>query len=112
MPEHFRSFEEVVKYAPNQAYIGNILPDEMNSIPKPWYKNPMENAKAEGKLGEIVGQEEFLLNIKRRVLEIDFRIQRFTVQRGNQLPMLQLEQDFGHGGNTGGRLQVADVRLG
>lgn len=64
VPEHFRSFEEVVKYAPNQAYIGNILPDEMNSIPKPWYKNPMENAKAEGKLGEIVGQEEFLLNIK------------------------------------------------
>lgn len=64
VPEHFRTFEEVVQYAPNQAYIGNILPDEMNNIPKPWYKNLMTDAKAEGKMGEIVGQEEFLINIK------------------------------------------------
>lgn len=64
VPEHIRSFEEVVQYAPNQAYIGNILPDELTGIPKPWYKNPIQGAKAEGKMGEIVGQEEFLLNIK------------------------------------------------
>jgi len=64
IPQYYRSFDEVVKYAPNQAYIGNILPDEMNNIPKPWYKNLMQDAKAEGKMGAIVGQEEFLLNIK------------------------------------------------
>lgn len=64
VPEHLRSYEEVVKYAPNQAYIGNILPDDLNSLPKPWYSNPMPNATAEGEMGEIVSQEEFLLVLK------------------------------------------------
>ncbi len=64
VPEFVRSFEEVVKYAPNQAYIGSILPDELSNIPKPWYKNPIENAKAEGKMGELVTQEEFYLVMK------------------------------------------------
>lgn len=64
IPEHLRSFEEVVKYAPNQAYIGNILPDDLNSLPRPWYSNLMPNATAEGKMGEIISQEEFLLNLR------------------------------------------------
>ncbi len=64
VPEHIRPFEEVVKYAPNQAYIGNILPDELSNIPKPWYKNLMQDATAEGKMGEIVDQDEFYLTIK------------------------------------------------
>ncbi len=34
VPEHLRSFEEVVKYAPNQVYIGNILPDDLNRLTK------------------------------------------------------------------------------
>ncbi len=64
VPQHIRSFEETVKYAPNQAYIGNILPDELANLPKPWYSNPMENAAAEGKMGEIVDQDEFYLTLK------------------------------------------------
>lgn len=63
-PQHFRSFEEAVKYAPNQVYIGNLNPDELNDLPKPWYENLISDAAAEGKLGQIVSQEEFLLNIK------------------------------------------------
>ena len=63
-PQHFRSFEEAVKYAPNQVYIGNLLPDELNNLPKPWYSNLINNAPAEGTMGQIVSQEEFLLNIK------------------------------------------------
>ena len=58
VPNSLRTFEETVKYAPNQAYIGNILPDELNNIPRPWYKNLMEDAKADGKIGEIVPQDE------------------------------------------------------
>jgi hypothetical protein len=38
-PQFLRTYDEVVKYAPNQAYIGNILPDSLNTIAKPWYKN-------------------------------------------------------------------------
>jgi hypothetical protein len=63
-PQHFRSFEEAVKYAPNQAYIGNILPDELNNLSKPWYSNLINDGTAEGKMGQIVSQEEFILNIK------------------------------------------------
>lgn len=51
IPAHIRSFDAVVKYAPNQAYIGNILPDTLNDLPKPWYENLMENAADQGKLG-------------------------------------------------------------
>ncbi len=64
LPEFIRSYEEVVKYAPNQAYIGNILPDELSTLTKPWYKNPIQDAKAEGKMGEIVDQDEFYVAIK------------------------------------------------
>jgi hypothetical protein len=64
LPEHIRSYEDVVKYAPNQAYIGNILPDSLSTIAKPWYNNPIEGAKAESKMGEIVDQDEFYVTIK------------------------------------------------
>ncbi|HYE83486.1 MAG TPA: glycine/sarcosine/betaine reductase complex component C subunit beta [Clostridia bacterium] len=64
LPEFVRSYEEVVKYAPNQAYIGSILPDELSSIAKPWYKNPVQDAKAEGKMGEIINQDEFYAAMK------------------------------------------------
>lgn len=64
LPEFIRSYEEVVKYAPNQAYIGNILPDALNDVVQPWYKNPIQDAKAEGKMGEIVDQDEFYIVMK------------------------------------------------
>lgn len=64
LPEYVRSYEEVVKYAPNQAYIGNMLPDILNTIEKPWYKNLIQAADAEGKMGEIVSQDEFYAAIK------------------------------------------------
>jgi betaine reductase len=63
-PEFVRSYEEVVKYAPNQAYIGNMLPDSLNNIARPWYRNLIQDAKAEGKMGEIVDQDELYAVIK------------------------------------------------
>ncbi|HHU32471.1 MAG: glycine/sarcosine/betaine reductase complex component C subunit beta [Zhaonellaceae bacterium] len=64
LPEHLRSFEDVVKYPPNQTYIGNILPAELKEIPRPWYENPIQDAKREGKYGEIMPEDEFLGLIK------------------------------------------------
>ncbi len=64
VPNHLRTFEEAVKYAPNQAYIGNIFPDDLHNIEKPWYKNLMEDAKADGKMGEIVSQDELYMVMK------------------------------------------------
>lgn len=64
VPAHIRSYEDVVKYAPNQVYIGNVLPDELNNIAKPWHKNLLENAKADGHMGEISSQDELYLVMK------------------------------------------------
>ncbi|MCL2069032.1 MAG: glycine/sarcosine/betaine reductase complex component C subunit beta, partial [Oscillospiraceae bacterium] len=60
LPGHIRSFEDAVAYAPNQAYIGNIRPKDLNNIAAPWYENPMENAARDGKYGEIMPLDELL----------------------------------------------------
>ena len=58
--KHLRSFEAVVEYAPNQAFIGNIAPDELNNIEQPWYAHPIKGASRFGAFGEIMPEEEFL----------------------------------------------------
>lgn len=60
LPQHLRSFETAVKYPPNQTYIGNITPDELSDFPRPWYKNPTNNADRNGKYGEIMPEDEFI----------------------------------------------------
>ena len=64
LPEHIRSFEETVKYLPNQVYIGNERPEKLRQVEKPWYENPLEGGSREGKLGEIMPQDEFIGLIK------------------------------------------------
>jgi len=63
LPQHLRSFRDAVNYGPNQAYIGNIYPDKLKDIPKPWYENsPM--AEPRGKHGEIISEDLFYALIK------------------------------------------------
>lgn len=59
IPDHLRSFEDVVGYGPNQAYIGNIHPRDLKDIEQPWYEHPIENASTEGKFGSILDEESF-----------------------------------------------------
>lgn len=54
-----RPFNEVVAYPPNQAYIGNITPEQLSEIPRPWLNNTIEEANRFGKFGEIMPQDEF-----------------------------------------------------
>lgn len=54
-----RTFEEVVAYPPNQAYVGNITPEELSEIARPWLKNTIHEANRFGKFGEIMPQDEF-----------------------------------------------------
>lgn len=56
---NLRSFEEVVGYAPNQVYIGNMTPDELQAMPKPWFKKIAEGSNRFGKFGEIMPEDEF-----------------------------------------------------
>lgn len=61
LPQHLRSYEQVVAYAPNQTYIGNMTPEELGQIDQPWTDKPVEGAARNGKYGEIMPQDEFLL---------------------------------------------------
>lgn len=56
---HLRSYEEATNYPPNQVFLGNKHPDELNMIPKPWYQNPDQDGKRYGVFGEIMPEEEF-----------------------------------------------------
>ena len=60
VPQHLRSYEDVVAYWPNQTYIGNVHPDELAEVEFPWYDKKKEGAERYGKYGEIMPEEEFL----------------------------------------------------
>lgn len=57
--ENLRSFEEVVAYAPNQTYIGNMTPEELSQRKRPWHGESVSEANRYGQFGEIMPQDEF-----------------------------------------------------
>ena len=60
LKDHIRTYDEVIKYPPNQAYIGNITPQQLKEYDMPWYDKEIPNASKYGKFGEIMPQEEFI----------------------------------------------------
>jgi betaine reductase len=56
---HLRDYQEAVNYPPHQVFIGNRHPDDLNTIPKPWYEHPVLEGKRSGPFGEIMPEEEF-----------------------------------------------------
>ncbi|MEO8289925.1 MAG: glycine/sarcosine/betaine reductase complex component C subunit beta [Gaiellaceae bacterium] len=61
-----RTFDEALGYPPHQVFIGNLAPDVLWKIERPWWKHPAE-AKTEGPFGVFVEQEE----LYRRIAEAD-----------------------------------------
>ncbi|MBW2466222.1 MAG: glycine reductase, partial [Deltaproteobacteria bacterium] len=61
LQSHLRSFAKVVAYPPNQTFIGNISPDHLAAIPRPWYQHQPDSETLEttGPFGEIMAQETF-----------------------------------------------------
>lgn len=55
---HLRSYEDVVNYAPNQTYIGNLHYSELKKLPQPWHEQKI-TGKRFSHLGEIMPQKEF-----------------------------------------------------
>ena len=69
--EHFknlqkalRSFDEVVKYPPNQVYIGNVKPELLKCHKRPWYENNLAAASVDGPFGSIYTEDELIGLIK------------------------------------------------
>lgn len=58
--KHLRSFNATVEYPPNQVFIGNMAPDDLNNIDQPWYAHPIKGASRFGAFGEIMPEDEFL----------------------------------------------------
>lgn len=59
LPDFLRSYEEVVAYGPNQAYIGNISVEELEGIDQPWYENSIDEAERCSDWGEIMPEDQF-----------------------------------------------------
>lgn len=64
LKDNIKKYEDVVGYAPNQTYIGNMTPVELAATPKPWFDKNVEGADRYGKFGEIMPQDEFYALMK------------------------------------------------
>ncbi len=84
--QKLRNYDEAKKYAPHQVYIGNITPERLWQIEKPWFENLLEDASRYGPWGEIMPQDEFYGYLK-IVDEFDlvFLTSEFTRQVGVSL---------------------------
>ncbi len=54
-----RTYEEAVEYAPNQAFIGNLRPEELWIMERPWWASRAGGASSRGPYGGIMEQSEF-----------------------------------------------------
>jgi glycine/sarcosine/betaine reductase complex component C subunit beta len=53
-----RSHDEAVAYPPNQVVIGNLRPEDLWERARPWWKQPVDEASAEGAFGDIGTQTD------------------------------------------------------
>ncbi|MBI4493324.1 MAG: glycine reductase, partial [Chloroflexi bacterium] len=59
-----RNYEDARAYPPHQVFIGNLRPDALWDIPRPWYRQPVAGASRFGPYGEIMPEHEFLALLK------------------------------------------------
>lgn len=59
LKEKLRSFRQATAYAPHQVYIGNITPEELSGLPRPWYEKLIEGAGVQGRFGDLVDENRF-----------------------------------------------------
>jgi betaine reductase len=59
LAKRLRDFAAATAYAPHQVYIGNIVPEQLSDLPKPWYEKLVEGASPQGRFGDLVDEERF-----------------------------------------------------
>ncbi len=64
IPKHIRPYEDVLKYLPNQVYIGNVHPEKLSEVEMPWSEKPLAEASRYGQYGEIMPEDEFLILVQ------------------------------------------------
>ena len=53
-----RSYDQALAYAPHQVFIGNLAPEELWRLPRPWWKS-REKGTRTGPFGEILPQRDY-----------------------------------------------------
>lgn len=76
-----RPWREVVSYPPNQVFIGNLSPDELAAIPRPWYEHLVDGASSKGPFGRIIDQAALYGLMK---LSDDFDLMTITADLARQ----------------------------
>jgi betaine reductase len=56
---HRRTFADAVAYPPHQAMIGNVAPEALRGITRPWHRQPMVGASPVGPAGAIIDEPTF-----------------------------------------------------
>lgn len=64
LQESLRSFAQAVDYPPNQVFIGNLPPERLVEIPRPWFGVTDSPSTETGAFGEIVDQDTFYAVLK------------------------------------------------
>ncbi|MGH7871437.1 MAG: glycine/sarcosine/betaine reductase complex component C subunit beta [Candidatus Binatia bacterium] len=59
LAKHLRDFAAATAYAPHQVYIGNLAPEKLTELPKPWFVKLIEGANPQGRFGDLVNQDRF-----------------------------------------------------
>lgn len=54
-----RSFEAAVAYPPHQVMLGNLAPEALRDVPRPWHLRPMANAGCKGPAGSLIDERTF-----------------------------------------------------
>jgi betaine reductase len=52
-----RTYDEALRYPPHQVFVGNLRPEALWELARPWWRHPAE-PRAEGPFGVIVPQDE------------------------------------------------------
>ncbi len=55
-----RTYADAVAYAPNQAFIGNVEPEMLASLPRPWWQALDGTASSTGAFGDLIEETELL----------------------------------------------------
>jgi len=56
---HLRPFDAAVTYPPHQVMLGNLSPESLREIARPWHLQPLKESRSEGPAGFLVDERTF-----------------------------------------------------
>ncbi len=56
---HWRTYEAALSYPPHQVMLGNLAPEALYEIDRPWHQHPVSQIRDEGPAGLMMGEPTF-----------------------------------------------------